>query len=275
MTFDVSFLPFLPGSLEGADEVSLHPAHLVDSRGNATPAALIPFCGYQTNMTHMGLKDQGMPICTQFQPTQLNGQLCYSLNSSSMAGLVSRSGIDNSLIFFLDLSGIGLQADQTRKWQYRPGKKYHYNTLIMGGGSNELENPKIYLNTLTRFTEYKTGIFKLSSLKKISGTPGFMDLPDDIRKCESDTYENCRAKKYHKKVLQKCGCMPWFLNSVYKSKVNLQIVAISANSRLTLMRLCHQSWSGLKMTFGRTCIDAAQDSHLPQKSKAGTRLCSS
>ena len=201
--------------------MSVHPAHLIDSHGRATPAALIPFCAYQTNMTLLGQKDQDMPICIQFQPTQLDGQLCYSLNSSSMAGLVSQSGVDNSLLFFLDLSGIGLQADQNR--QYKIGKKYKYDTLSMGGESNELLNPKIYLNTLTRFKEYKTGVFKLSSLKKISGTGSFMDLPDDIRMCESDTYENCRTKRYHEEVLKQCGCLPWFLNSLYKSKVNTKV----------------------------------------------------
>ena len=57
------------------NKVSHHAPHLIDSSGSLTPAALIPFCAYQTNMTLLGQKTEGINFiaCSQFQPTLLEG----------------------------------------------------------------------------------------------------------------------------------------------------------------------------------------------------------
>ena len=66
--------------------MSLHPPHLIDSSGSLTPAALIPFCAYQTNMTLLGQTRQDLPfpVCSQFQPVLFEGQLCYSLDLATL-----------------------------------------------------------------------------------------------------------------------------------------------------------------------------------------------
>ena len=65
-------------------EVSLHAPHLIDSSGSLTPAALIPFCAYQTIVSNLGKtrRDLPFPVCNAFQPTPIEGQLCYFLNLS-------------------------------------------------------------------------------------------------------------------------------------------------------------------------------------------------
>ena len=93
-----------PGSRGTANEVSLHPPHLLDSSGSLTPAALIPFCAYQTNMTLLGEKKEGLKftVCSKFKATVLDGQLCYSLNLSSIQTLKSKPGEKASLMIFID-----------------------------------------------------------------------------------------------------------------------------------------------------------------------------
>ena len=66
--------------------MSLHPPHLIDSSGSLTPAALIPVCAYQTNMTLLGQTRHDLPftVCDKFQPTVLEGQRCYELDLSKI-----------------------------------------------------------------------------------------------------------------------------------------------------------------------------------------------
>ena len=63
-------------------EVSLNPPHLVNSRGELTPSALIPFCAYNGDMNITGQYIPGLdfPICNKFKPTILDGQLCYAVD---------------------------------------------------------------------------------------------------------------------------------------------------------------------------------------------------
>ena len=74
------------GSFGTSNKVSFHLPHLIDSSGSLTPAALIPFCAYQTNTTLLGQTRQDLPFtaCSQFQPTILEGQRCYSLNLTAI-----------------------------------------------------------------------------------------------------------------------------------------------------------------------------------------------
>ena len=69
-----------------AREVSVHPPHLLDSQGNSTPAALIPFCSYSGDMDSVGQQIDGLdiPVCNKFQPSIMDGQLCYTLNISKV-----------------------------------------------------------------------------------------------------------------------------------------------------------------------------------------------
>ena len=147
------------------------------------------------------------------------GQPCYSINSSNLGGHASKAGVDNSLVFFLDLSGLGELSD--KKYWYDPEGQYEFESLVLGDSSPDdaRREPTIYIGTKTRFTEYKTGVFKMSSLKGTSGSERFMALPYDIRKCEQESFEECNNNRFMEKVQEDCGCLPWYLTSVHKSKV--------------------------------------------------------
>ena len=65
-----------------ARELSTHPPHILDSQGNPTPAAFIPFCAYQENLTMAGHFIPGLkyPTCNGFSVTVFEGERCYAID---------------------------------------------------------------------------------------------------------------------------------------------------------------------------------------------------
>ena len=89
--------------------MSSHPPHLLDSQGRLMPAALIPFCAYRGDLAALGEPVGGLefPVCNMFQPTILDGQLCYSLNVSSVVSTAenkTESGKKKGILFAVDLT---------------------------------------------------------------------------------------------------------------------------------------------------------------------------
>ena len=63
-------------------QISNHPVHLIDSEGNLSPTALIPFCEFGGSMSSLGvkIKEFDVPICTSFEPVIFKKQLCYQID---------------------------------------------------------------------------------------------------------------------------------------------------------------------------------------------------
>ena len=63
-------------------QLSNHPVHIVDERGDVSPSAFIPFCEFGGNMSAVGVKiDQfHVPVCNSFKAKVLNDQLCYEVD---------------------------------------------------------------------------------------------------------------------------------------------------------------------------------------------------
>ena len=169
-------------------EVSVHPAHLMDSQDRLLPAALIPFCSYQGEL--LGKEVDGFVACDQFQPTVLEGQMCYSLDLSKVHKVnSSKTGKQNGLVLVLDP-----------------------NTP-----ENEEENvARIHLHTLSPFTDYRNGSYAMSSLKKMTATKGFLGMSETNKKCQVENFEDCKTMKYLEKIQKECHCIQWALHDKEK-----------------------------------------------------------
>ena len=165
--------------------ISLHPAHLTDSQGRLLPAALIPFCSYQGEM--LGKEVEGFVACDKFQPTVLEGQMCYSIDLAKVDQVnSSKTDKSNGLVLVLDS-----------------------NTPL-----NEEENvARIHLGTLSPFTDYRNGSYAMSVLKKMTGTKGFLGLPDAQKRCQIQPSDECNTQKFFEKVQAKCHCRLWALDT--------------------------------------------------------------
>ena len=200
--------------------MSLHPPHLVDSSGSLTPAALIPFCAYQTNMTILSqtLPDLSFKVdrhfCSKFKPIVLCGQLCYSLEVSMLDVENSKSGLKNGLLLIVDPGKTDFVNNKEKTTD-----QDHYGLLNLEP-LRETEGPaSIYINTLAGFTDFRAGSYAMTGLKKTTGTKSFLNLPDEIKGCQNEMYEDCIAQRYIIKAQQKCGCFPWALSRAGTYKV--------------------------------------------------------
>ena len=193
-------------------DASLHPPHLIDSSGSLTPAALIPFCAYQTNMTLLGQTRQDLPfpVCDQFQPTLLEGQRCYVLDLNSVSNKESKSGLKNGLFLLLDPGRSDFKLEPKA---IAPEKFLSMNLDPLTKKASYRSSARVYLNTLASFTDFRKGKYAMSSLKQMAGTGSFLDLPEEKKDCQVQSFEMCHANRYVKEVQKSCGCVPWALSS--------------------------------------------------------------
>ena len=207
------FFLLLLGYHDDINEVSLHPPHLTDSTGSLTPAALIPFCAYQTNLLGQSRHDLPFIACDKFKPNLLDGQLCYSMDVGKQVTSKTQSGMKNGLLLVIDPGLSNIDSTKTKQ------NKLNIQTVNLDPSQSDQGSARIYLNTLARFTDFRAGSYALSSLKWMKGTTAFINLSDDIKKCQVDTFEDCTAKRYLELVHDMCGCVPWTLKGILPFKV--------------------------------------------------------
>ena len=173
----------------GTREVSFHPAHLTDSQNRLLPAALIPLCSYQG--AKLGKEMKGFVACDKFQPTVLEGQMCYSLQGAGKA----KAGKRNGLLLVLDSDKVAV-------------------------GKKDTNLARVYLHSLSPFTDYRNGSYAMSALKKMTGTEGFLRLPYSAKKCQVETFEDCNRRKYVERVRTHCHCTLWALQDKQEVYIN-------------------------------------------------------
>ena len=76
--------------------VSNHPVHILNSEGDYSPSAFIPFCIFGNNMNNLGqqIDDFDVPVCNVFVATNWNDRVCYELDLNL---LKNKDDINNQL----------------------------------------------------------------------------------------------------------------------------------------------------------------------------------
>ena len=141
-----------------------------------------------------------MTVCNKFQPTILEGQLCYTLNIAKLRenpGIRTKSGKQNGLFLLLD------------------PKPYHLNRVDESIESSEVydQNFKVFIHTLAQYKTFGPGSAAMSTLKKMTGTKSFKQLPGFQRKCLVHNREECQTQKFLDQVQKECKCIPWALQT--------------------------------------------------------------
>ena len=166
-------------------------------------------------MSLLGQTRQDLPftVCDKFQPTVLDGQLCYSLDLTNVHSGKTKPGLKNGIFLLLD-SGIQNVGEDVRSNSEDKIVSMNLEPSFSSGGKF-----KIYLNTLDSFTDFRTGTYAMSSLKKTTGTDSFLDLPNAKKRCQIERFEKCAMQKYKEQLEKQCGCVPWALGNALKVKV--------------------------------------------------------
>ena len=202
-------------------ELSLHPVHLTpDEEGNLPPSALVPFCSYQGNNDLLGHERpelDNLTICDKFRPTILEGQRCYSLDIAKLVEKPTKSGKTNGLFLLLDPN---------------PYQQNNTETNVKGLNKGD-QSFKLHIHTLAQYSTFGPGSYGMSSLKRMTGTESFQQLPDHQKKCLVHNREECQTRKYLDQVQRECNCSPWALQT------NLSINQVKTRSfKLFSCRCC-------------------------------------
>ena len=185
-------------------EMSLHPAHLTPNEdGVLPPSALVPFCSYQQDRRLLGQRnlELNLTICDKFEPIVLDGQLCYSLDVAKFADKPTGEGKEKGLFLLLDPYPYPLNV-----WDDDAQKV------------NDLSHFKIYIHTLAQYTRHGLGAYKVDSLKRMTATDNFKQLPDNQKNCHVHNREECQTQKFLEHVLNNCKCIPWAAAPAFKTK---------------------------------------------------------
>ena len=179
------------------------------------PAAFIPFCAFRGDLATLGEPVKGFefPVCNQFQPTILGGQVCYSLNVSSVvstAGKKTESGKKKGILFAVDITNDriygGRQAKTNRRFVY-PDSSDDENTF------------SIHINTLSRVSDTRTGLYIMTDMKKMTGTENFLALQDETKDCQLEPEDKCKIRRYVEEAKKLCDCVPWILSHILPEQV--------------------------------------------------------
>ena len=108
--------------------VSNHPAHIINEDGKLSPSSFIPFCGYGSNISTLGVKiDQfDFPVCNSFRAKVLNDQLCYEVDVNEL--------INRSILLKEIKMGLMFMIDHNEDRQvYNNEEKYDHNNILKLG----------------------------------------------------------------------------------------------------------------------------------------------
>ena len=159
-------------------------------------------------MILLGKNRSDLPFqaCNKFYPTVLEGNLCYSLNLSSIRTEKSQAGENAALMIFIDEGTANQNIKQDGSSSGIDDKFYH---LELKDSEDVASSVSINLNLLSSFSAHRAGSYAMSSLKKITGTENFLGQTEEKKNCKLETREDCQKKSYIANVQEKCGCFPW------------------------------------------------------------------
>ena len=184
----------------------LHPVHLTPNKeGQLPPSALIPFCSYQGETSLLGQKRpelNNLTVCNKFEPTILEGQLCYSIDVAKTLKRPPKEGKSNGLWILVDPNPYKQDIRADMRPQF-----------------------KVRVQTLAQYTAFGPGEYAMSSLKMMSGTESFKQLPENQKYCQAQKREDCEREKFFDDVRNNCDCVPWVLSANENlAKVNLCLI---------------------------------------------------
>ena len=176
------------------------------------PSAFIPFCAYDMNMKALGKKSNmfSFPMCDSFKPMIHRGQVCYKLQPASEL-LQSKVGMDGGLMLLVDNN---FEKSITPTYRSKSENNDLNYLNIQQIDSKSHMSAHVYIPTLAPFIASKPGTYPMFALKKMTGTESFLQMPDQVKQCHNELFEECQMKEALRRGQEECGCLPWAFTSV-------------------------------------------------------------
>ena len=177
-----------------------HPPHLLS---NQHLSAFIPFCAFASNLViskpAVWLPNISFPLCSSFQATILEGQLCYKLKVNKTSGKGKRNELTLLLDYHEDLS-IHHYFDNVDDIHSKTITTFNLDTIE----SLQMKEARIQIDTLSSDKEFGEGTYKMSVVKKMTTKSDFLEMPMKDKKCQVELFEECRTWA----LLGECNCVP-------------------------------------------------------------------
>ena len=138
-----------------------------------------------------------LTVCDKFQPTILEGQLCYTLDVAKLGDQKTKLGKTNGILLLLDPNPYRLNNNDENTGRTKVDDK----------------NFKIFFHTLGQHTIFGPGVYAMTILKKMTGTTSFKQLPDHQKRCHVHSRQQCHTQQYLNQVQKQCKCAPWALQA--------------------------------------------------------------
>ena len=150
-------------------------------------------------------------VCDKFKPTILNGEVCFSLQAEPM--IKAEGGLKGGIVLFLDYNTE--RSTEVRNIEQEDTAAFSYTE------SDDMTSAQIYIPTLSPYTGYGSGSYIMTSLKQMTGTPAFLNLPpmSQNKQCDTVKYEECMLDLLLKTGKRYLGCVPFGWTSAINHQV--------------------------------------------------------
>ena len=84
------------------------------------------------------------------------------------------------------------------------GISRHTDSLSMDGSASiQRKEAKVHIDTLSSFKGFGGGAYKMTAVKKMTSTDAFLNMAPEVKKCEVESYEQCRTRR----LSEECSCV--------------------------------------------------------------------
>lgn len=187
-------------------EQASHPVHILDADGNLSPSAFIPFCAWAGDMGSLGTKapNFSIPVCNAFQPRDLNGHICYSLNLTTEKLQKPGQGVQDGLTLVIDYN-----RERSLAWPIEQNLQRSEGLAALTDHTSKEPELHLYMDTLQPFYGRGPGSYSLSSLKQVTTSKNFDTMDASVRRCQfQQNWAQCKSEANRKQANASCGCIP-------------------------------------------------------------------
>ena len=85
---------------------------------------------------------------------------------------------------------------------------------------NKKSSATVFIHTIAQYKGSGPGSYVMTAMKKMVGTDAYLDLPDETKQCQQEVFETCVQKHLVTQAKERCGCLPWTMESHRKYEVS-------------------------------------------------------
>ena len=219
-----------------------HPAHI----NNSSLSSFIPFCQFGDDLSVLGrtVPQFRQPVCSAFQETVLEGQVCYQLDVNTYRarldwrasrqfglGLLvdTNQELDSRAMYFRDIESNTKREASLRSYvRFEDSSKVKIHLHTLGGGGQFAITNLSHQFFLEPIVLYGGGNYAMTGVKYISVSEEFLQLDLQTRNCQmEESLEQCKNRKYHQQIIAQCDCLPFSFKHLVDITVGMDLIFIS------------------------------------------------